>query len=1050
MATAALSRRTGSEQSASLLYEPLDFVLVRTPLLPIQAFLDLGDEGPQLALLANHQVVRALAIASPSLVGAIERFKRSGLTQRDAARMLSRLLRYQIRMATRPTPFGMFAGVALGHWGSHADLRLLTSCAEVRTRPDMPELMSVVLAAEENPNIRKRLRFFTNPLANVFKGRVTLPERAPTGHPERNLPVSVRATRAVQLALSAARAGVAYPDLVAEIIAGTPSATLEKVDTLLEELWRQTLLLTDLRPPLTTGNPSRHVADRLSGIPEAAELSQKIEKLLFTLQAWDRLDSAQAVARLPFAIDAASKETEESQENVAVQVDMAARLEGQLGPLLASEAARAAELLLRVSPSPRGLSSVAAYRNAYVNRYGHDRRVPLLELVDEQRGLGSVSKHGHSYVGPDSAKSALRSQTLLRLACTALYQKERVVELDERTITSLETWRPSVTTAPLSLDVNFLVGARSVQELDRGNFSLVIGPNLGALAAGRNLGRFADLLKPLGRAALLEIAGREQEHGAECICAEVVWMPQNFRSANVVIRPSVRAYEVLFGLPANAESEAIPLDELDVGIDDGRFAVWWRATGKRVVFRAGHMLNHYAAPAAARFLLDLSYDGKALFSSFDWGPAESFPFLPRVQVGRIVLRPAQWRITSNEPDLGSAESLENWRVDWDVPRYVCLSVGDNRLVLDLDNSAQAGELVRELKGLSAGSAIIIQEVLPSFEDTWLCGPDGTYCSEFVASLVLRETGHQKESTAPMPASALMITEHTSLSEVPRVHPPGGHWLFLKLYAAREIEDDLIADSLLPFADQAVAAGLADSWFFIRYSDPDPHLRLRFHGLPEQLNNILFGHVCDWAGGLLEDGLAGRFLFDSYEQEVERFGGFEAMPLAEKIFHVDSQSAALLIRCGLAKQWSEDKTTLLALSVDDLLCSLGLDRQSRLHWYRKHAVMGGPDVGADYRKRKGNLRTLLGQTSALRTRPGGKEIDSVFTARRSALAEISDRYRELEAKNEMRVSLGVLFDSLVHLHFNRVAGIDQSLEQKVLSLLLRTHESLDKAPLRSGE
>src|SRR5262249_22168588 len=148
----------------------------------------------------------------------------------------------------------------------------------------------------------------------------------------------------------------------------------------------------------------------------------------------------------------------------------------------------------------------------------------------------------------------------------------------------------------------------------------------------------------------------------------------------------------------------------------------------------------------------------------------------------------------------------------------------------------------------------------------------------------------------------------------RTYPPGSEWLFVKLYCPRNFEDDVISGSMLTFADNAIASGLADSWFFIRYSDPEPHLRLRFKGAPEKLTRQLFGHVCDWAGRLIADGLCLKFVFDTYEQEIERFGGPAGMALAETFFSEDSRYAAQLLRCANAKQWSYDRTTLVAISI----------------------------------------------------------------------------------------------------------------------------------------
>jgi thiopeptide-type bacteriocin biosynthesis protein len=1010
---------------AEPLYRPLDFVMVRAPLLPVEAYLALSDP---LSLLADARVRRAVVVGSPSLAGAVKRFEEGELSPQDATRMRSKLLRYQIRMATRPTPFGLFAGVALGAWGDATDLVIESPCAGARTRPDMGWLMNLALSAERIPEVRKRLKFYVNPLAVVEAGRLTLPEKAPVASGERGGPVSVRATGVVRSVLSLAQTPVDYEQLVADLCEATPSATPEKVDKLLTDLWEQTFLLTDVRPPLTTDDPARHVAARLEGIPEAADEYHRLSAFRTAVSHWDSLDVEASAPAFIYLLQQAGAPADGSHET-PVQVDMSMSVSGRLGKLVAGEAARAVELLLRLSPWPRGSSSIAAYRQAFVGRYGHEREVPILELLDPHRGLGPPSNHGHAQVGPDPARAAARSRTLLKLACSALHERSRVVALDEDALARLETWRPSAEAAPLSLDLNFLLAAKSTEQLEAGNFTLIIGPNLGALAAGRNLGRFADLLAPEGPQALRCAAIAEQAQTPDYLCAELVYLPANFRSANVVIRPSVRDYEVHLGASAGVpDSRVIPLSELLVGVDGGRFYVRWPRAGKRVRFFSGHMLNQQNAPAAGRFLIDVSHDGRAMFSTFDWENVENFPYLPRVQAGRTVLRPAQWRIDKSDSD------VDRWRAEWDVPRHVCLSIGDNRLVLDLDSAPQAQELRAELRKLSDGSALIVQEVLPSFDDMWLEGPGGRYASEFIASFVLPAEAVARKTEVRAPARLLE-------SAPPRLHAPGSDWLFVKLYCPRDVDDDVISE-MMELAETACRSGLADLWFYIRYADPESHLRLRFHGSADRLTRQLLPHVCEWASTLLSNGLCLRFVFDTYEQELERFGGAAGMAVAENVFAADSRCAAALLRAIKTKQWSHDLTALLALSIDDLLGSLGFDAAGRLRWYRAQTTAGGPETGAEYRRRKSSLRALLSPSNVL-----GDAIASVLSARRTELAPVAARLRELAGESSLSQSLDSLCTSFVHLHVNRMGSVDAASEQRILSLLLRTRESLEKAPLQ---
>ncbi|MEP6600708.1 MAG: lantibiotic dehydratase family protein, partial [Nitrospirota bacterium] len=546
------------------LYTPLNFAMVRAPLLPVETFHSLQSDEDQFALLRDPRVRRAVAVGSVSLLNALDRFEHSALTKKDAERMRAKLLRYQIRMSTRPTPYGLFAGCAIVAIGPRSDVTIRSTFGASRTRPDMAWLMDLVMTAESDPAIRRRLRLIRNPLIRLEGDRISLAARMPTGREADTQPVSARATGVVKLALDLTKRAIDYETLAARLGEASPSATPEKVDRLLTELWEQTFLLTDLRPPLTTGSPARHVLDRLAEIPDAAAIRDKLETFLNAAAAWDRLSHEESVAGFRALLKQADV-AEDGSKDAPLQVDLALSVDGRLGSVVAEEAARAAELLVRLSPSPSGMSALAAYRNAFVARYGHEREVPLLELLDPDRGLGSVSAYGHAYVGPEQSKSARRSATLLALACAALHARQRVIMLDNTTRQALETWQSAPETAPLSLDINVLVAARSPEAIDAGDFTVVVGPNLGAWAAGRNFGRFAHLFpQTQGGDLLCAAASAEQSsHLRDHLWIEVVFLPSNVRSANVAIRPSVRSHEVVFGVsPGVGEAQVVPLEEL--------------------------------------------------------------------------------------------------------------------------------------------------------------------------------------------------------------------------------------------------------------------------------------------------------------------------------------------------------------------------------------------------------------------------------------------------------------------------------------------------------
>jgi thiopeptide-type bacteriocin biosynthesis protein len=1049
------TRAPADQSTTGPLYQPLDHLVVRAPLLPVEAYQALHERDGHDGSL-GPEVRCALAVASPSLLAALDR---AGPGDRGSARLEGKLLRYLIRMSTRPTPFGLFAGVGIARWGDRTDLAL-AGPPGTRTRLDMEWLLRLVLQLEADPEVRRHLCLVANTAAFERGGRIHLSERAPAGSPVSGDSASVRATGAVREALVAARHLVPYADLAAKLLAAIPNATQERVDQLIDQLCEATLLLSDLRPPLTNPDPAGWVVDRLTAAASRAEdrgsqpigprddgaanggavrlrdQAQRLAALAAEAAALDRVGPAEAEVRHARLAQRMGPGGARS----PVQVDARLDLHGAgLHPAVGEAAAVAAELLLRLTPLPDGPPHLAAYRQRFLRRYGPDRVVPLLELLDPRFGLGPLGPA----TGPSRpARSAGRNQLLLDLACRALRDRQPILELDQELVGRLATWVPGPETAPGSLELYVGVAAASAAAIDEGAFQLVVGHGPGVSPAGRNLGRFADLLAPASRGAAVA-AGRaataetDRAAGAvrpSVVGAELVYLPRRLRQANVAVRAGQHGFELAVGTSAGVPGDrVVPLDELVVGVRDGRLRVWWPAGGAEVAVTAGHMLNPAEAPAVCRFLAEAGRDGRAQLGGFSWGPAAGFPILPRVQVGRVVLRPASWRLDPAVLD-ATSDSLGRWREAWQVPRHVQLGGGDRRLLLDLDDPAQLGQVRDELR---RGRAVTVHEAIPGPGDAWLPGPGGRYLTELVVPLRL---------AAPQGSPA---PENGHLSPVPaqlvpwevRLRPPGSEWLYVKLYGPREDEDELLAGPVRELAEAAVEDGLASGWFFVRYGDPDPHLRLRFRGEPGRLTGWLLPRLCEWAGGLVAAGRCDRFAIDTYEREVERYAGPEGTAAAEALFAADARCVAGLLGC-LRGGLGLDRVGLAVVTVDDLLDALGLDRRRRLEWCGGR-VADRRASGPEHRRRKAILRPLLADPRRLGSVPGGREVLGLLAERRVALAPIAERLADQPLGDRPLRDLAVSF---VHLHCNRLLGPDPAAERLAMGLLLRTRESLERAPL----
>ena len=879
-----------------------------------------------------------------------------------------------------------------------------------------------------------------NTSARLRAGRIVLVERSGRGDAGEPTGVSVRATGVVRRALAASRTPVRYVDLADRLVAETPGADRHRVESLLDELLRQTLLLTDLRPPLTVADRASWVLDRLAGIAAAVEPSRRLQAVLTRAA---EFDAGQATAeRYRDTVSVAA--TLGTGTTSPLQVDSRLRFAaGTIGERVADEAVRAAELLLRMSPTPHGPAHLAGYRRLFEQRYGHRGEVPVLELLDPNTGLGPPPAATAGRL--DTRRSADRSAALIAIATAALRDRTPCVELDDALVRRLESADPTEISAPLSLELAVSIAAASAAALDRGEFELVVGASVGSSGAGRMLGRFADLV-PGAERALRRTAEAEALIRPGTVSAELSYAPRSARQANVATRLHPQPYEIAVAVPSGADpAHTIPVDELLVGVRDGRLRLRWSVTGDEVVITAGHMLNPAQAPLVARFLSEIGRDGVCQLGGFAWGPVGGFPYLPRIRAGRSVLSLAQWRLTATELAGGEEvtdvtdgqdvladpdrfrRALDRWRRRWDAPVRLALVSGDRRLALDLDRPADTAELRRSLR--HTHGPVTLTELYPDSGDLWLVDTDD---QRFAAELVVPLIRRAADPPPPVRPAAAAGADRGETDLVRR--PPGSDWLFVKLYTGPDLEDDLLVDGVRVMVADAAVLGIPD-WFFLRYGDPERHIRLRFRGDPDRLLTVLLPRLTGWAAGHMAAGLCRRFAIDTYEREIDRFGGPDGTTAAEAFFGADSAATLELLAVRAAGEVSLEPVPLAVVTIDALLTGFGVELADRAQWC---AARGGPrrESGGDYRRFKATLRPLLSAPS-----PVAGPVGAVQAALRDAAATLRAELDRLAADARLAGAPADLLPSLTHLHLNRLISADQVTERRVYGLLGRLYAGL---------
>ncbi|HUQ54670.1 lantibiotic dehydratase [Lentzea sp.] len=784
----------------------------------------------------SPMVREAVAVASPALTEAVDKVLAGHELSEPASRRLhTALARYELRMAGRPTPFGLLAGVAVGGFADRAEA-WLGGAHRRHVHPDHAWLESWADELEADAEVVMRLEVTANNLCARHGDRLTVPRGTRLA--------SVRRTAVVTYVLDAAKHRIPVHDLVDRVAEAFPGVRRSGIVTLVAQLVRLRFLQTPLR------QSEKSLEYVIGLLPEDSPHGKRAALIAEAIDAYRRSPIGEGTAELAAVRCAAAAGN-------PVQVDLELDAHVRLPHEVAREVERAADAVWRLSAHENTRSrNLADFHGRFLERYGIGELVPVLDLLDPDAGIGPPAGYERpgAPVDPDDG----RQPTLTRLLAQALADGVTEVVLDDDLIARL---CPPGGTPPATVELFATLNAVSVDALERGDFELVVSPLTGTQQAGASLGRFGYL--PEVRELLGEVAAVRSD---DRVPVQLVHLTTRARDANLVRAPRVLDRSLAVGVPG--EPGALGVADIVVAADERRLRLYSVSLGREIVPRVLHVLDiRAAAPEVVRFLWDVSLMGVRTLKPWDWAALRDAPFLPAVRCGRTVLAPARWHVT--EADVDTDEALVAWQERWRMPDRVRLAHLDQQLCLDLRTPEHRALLRDDLR--KSGTAVLCEDRAPELDQGWLRGPDGAHEVELVVPLVAVDP-------APRPARppAPVRTD-------PSAHLPGGDWVSAHIQCSPHRQREVLLAHLRPWL--ATLESEVDRWFFLRYQadDQPPHIRLRLHGdvLPRLREQV---------AALVDARLAAGFSVHTYRPEVERYGGEQLIGLAERFFAADSRLA----------------------------------------------------------------------------------------------------------------------------------------------------------------
>ncbi len=609
------------------------------------------------------------------------------------------------------------------------------------------------------------------------------------------------------------------------------------------------------------------------------------------------------------------------------------------------------------------------------------------------------------------------------------------VELTDRDIAALSSDRPQ--TLPGAFAMLTSLVARDAEAVAAGDFQLV-EPGLNGPSGARLLGRLCRGDKELEE-RVREHLRREAELDPDAVFAELSIAPETEVGLNISQRPVLREWEIEYGGASGARrARRIEPSDLVVSVEDDQVVVRSLSLDRRVIPCCSTAMNPmWVSLPAARFLLSIAGQRFPGYFSWSWDLFADAPALPRITRGRTVLALARWNVDAQEladvqpgTDAAGFRRLQEWRDARGLPRLVAFDHPKNRVLVDFGNVLSVDAFLASAKEVDIARFI----EAPAAEESPVTGPDGHYAHELVVPFTLESVS--------APARPKRTPE--TVSESRRRFPPGTEWLYANLYGPVGGADRVLVEHVGPLIRQLREDGVVDRWFFIRYADPSRHLRVRFHGRPGELVAQALPALNEALAPALADGLLYRISLDTYEREVERYGGVEGVELMERVAEADSDAVLALLEQRM------DAVTRRHLTVASLAALYGAADlpletrrsccvQLRTAWAPPGRSLGGL-LAAQERSERARLLEIV-------EAPPGP-----LSERSAVLAAVFTRMRALDEEGVLELPLHDIACSLAHMGVNRLlkrgANMDEVRVHDALARLYEAEMARDRSRLAS--
>ncbi|SFE66922.1 thiopeptide-type bacteriocin biosynthesis protein [Peptostreptococcus sp. D1] len=786
--------------------------------------------------------------------------------------MLNKTIKnYLSRASSRPTPYGICAGVSLLNYSEESNSNNVILDSESffnHINVDSSWLYKLIILLQNKDEIRKNISVSYN--KNLFKSGDRIKSIQMSNYlmeEKKEYGVfSIKNNKLIDLVIRNTENFISRDLLYKKIKECYPDVENKIIDDFINNLIQNEVLLTNLLPSAYYENSLEDLIYSMKELNPNDNLVKKLTEINDLIEMYNKKNDKEKI------VDIVNKMSEIVQnENYISCVRGFRTINSGLDLKIKTDLSDFINTITRYKLKIKN-RRIEEFKYKFIDAYSYNTLVKLMDLFDSNK-----FEINNIYDDSEIDFSDFDEESNEFINCIECKILEAIQNgKDEIYISKddLNILKKNENTFELinSFDINIII-----KKMSNDNYEYILAPNSGSHRAGAMFNRFANVLDKDKYGEVLSKIKSEDSiiESSECSnFTEIRELNNNTRIQNIKSQTLINNSVLPLCLNTKNQNEVLSLNDIYIRINyNNEFELININNNKKIKFVSNDMLNVKTKSNISKFLYSITNEEIDPMNIFSYIVRNRYIYIPRIKFENFVVRPKTWNIYEGMVDLSSIElfrkSLNRLIKVLNINKFVYITKYDNRLLLNITNIKNDDYLYKIFK---REKNIILEEYEYDDESQFMVEDElnRKYYSEFTFSAF---KSRKLESNSKNDRNVSCIDMSNDL------YPLEEGWLYIKIYSYEGRENDILAW----LEDINVSTGLKN--FFIRYKDDiGYHIRFRINinSNEKEIFNIL--KKCSY---LKENKISKRIIIDTYFREVNRYGGEKVINDIEELFCIDS-------------------------------------------------------------------------------------------------------------------------------------------------------------------